>query len=119
MLACIRFADALNERVGKGVAWLTLAMVLLTGGDVIARYVTHTGAVAAAGTGGFAAFLTSRSGSPDPERFDKWGKTATGLFLAGGPVALGARQLLGFRWNRRLRRAPQKAFRAFACRSRG
>ena len=29
-----------------GVAWLSLAMVLLTAGDAIARYVFHTGAVA-------------------------------------------------------------------------
>ncbi|MFQ5691656.1 MAG: TRAP transporter small permease subunit [Nitrospinota bacterium] len=44
--ACVRFVDALNERVGRGVAWLTLAMVLLTVGDVIARYAFGTGAVA-------------------------------------------------------------------------
>lgn len=43
---CAGFINALNEKVGRGVAWLSLAMVLLTAGDAIARYVFHTGAVA-------------------------------------------------------------------------
>lgn len=46
LLACARRIEAINEKVGEAVSWLTLAMVLLTAGDVIARYVFSTGAVA-------------------------------------------------------------------------
>lgn len=35
----IRLIDALNERIGRAVAWATLAMVLLQAGAVLARYV--------------------------------------------------------------------------------
>ncbi|MDD3518732.1 MAG: TRAP transporter small permease subunit [Chromatiales bacterium] len=38
--------DALNEWVGRAVAWLTLAMVLLTLGIVIARYAFGWGSIA-------------------------------------------------------------------------
>ncbi len=34
----VRFADALNDRVGRAVAWLTLAMVLIVFFVVVARY---------------------------------------------------------------------------------
>ena len=37
--------DSVNRRLGEAVAWLTLAMVLLTTVDVIMRYVFNTGAV--------------------------------------------------------------------------
>lgn len=37
--ATSRWIDALNERVGRGVAWLSLLMVLLTTYDVIMRFV--------------------------------------------------------------------------------
>lgn len=40
-----RAIDQVNRRVGEGVAWLTLAMVLLTTVDVIMRYLFNTGAV--------------------------------------------------------------------------
>ena len=40
-----RGIDQINLRIGQGVAWLSLAMVLLTTVDVIMRYVFHTGAV--------------------------------------------------------------------------
>ena len=39
----VRFVDSLNERIGRGVAWLTLAMVLITFGVVILRYVYAIG----------------------------------------------------------------------------
>lgn len=48
MLALERFAlsvDWINERVGRGVAWLTLAMVLITFTVVILRYVFSIGFV--------------------------------------------------------------------------
>ena len=44
--ACIRFIDALNEKAGRAVSWLTLAMVLLTAGEAVARYAFNTGSVA-------------------------------------------------------------------------
>jgi TRAP-type mannitol/chloroaromatic compound transport system permease small subunit len=37
--------DRVNRVLGEAVAWLTLAMVLLTTADVIMRYLFHTGAV--------------------------------------------------------------------------
>ena len=37
--------DALNEHIGRGVAWLTLVMVLITFGVVIMRYVFSFGFV--------------------------------------------------------------------------
>lgn len=39
----MRFADRLNEIIGRGIAWLTLAMVLVTFGVVILRYVFSYG----------------------------------------------------------------------------
>ncbi len=39
----VRFVDAANERIGRGVAWLTLAMVLITFLVVILRYVFALG----------------------------------------------------------------------------
>jgi len=42
----VRAADSLNERIGRGVAWLTLAMVLITFLVVILRYVFSLGWVA-------------------------------------------------------------------------
>ncbi len=39
----IRTIDKLNERVGRGVAWLTLAMVLITFSVVVLRYVFSLG----------------------------------------------------------------------------
>jgi TRAP-type mannitol/chloroaromatic compound transport system permease small subunit len=37
--------DQVNRRIGEAVAWLSLAMVLLTVVDVIMRYLFNTGAV--------------------------------------------------------------------------
>ena len=39
----VRFVDSLNETIGRGVAWLTLAMVLITFGVVVLRYVYAIG----------------------------------------------------------------------------
>jgi TRAP-type mannitol/chloroaromatic compound transport system permease small subunit len=39
----VRLVDALNERIGRGVAWLTLAMVLITFLVVVLRYVFAIG----------------------------------------------------------------------------
>ena len=39
----VRFVDSLNDKIGRGVAWLTLAMVLITFGVVILRYVYAIG----------------------------------------------------------------------------
>ena len=39
----VRVADAINERVGRGTAWLTLAMVLIAFGVVVMRYVFAVG----------------------------------------------------------------------------
>lgn len=44
-----RFADAVdfvNERVGRGVSWLVLAMVAVVAYDVAMRYLFNTGSVA-------------------------------------------------------------------------
>ncbi len=43
---CIRFIDCINEWIGKTVAWLTLAMVLLTFTIVILRYAFDIGWIA-------------------------------------------------------------------------
>ena len=39
----VRFVDRMNESIGRGVAWLTLAMVLITFVVVILRYVFSIG----------------------------------------------------------------------------
>ena len=44
--AIIRVADFVSNVTGRGVAWLTLAMVLVTCGLVIARYVFSFGSIA-------------------------------------------------------------------------
>lgn len=38
--------DALNEWIGRGVAWCTLAMVLITFAVVVLRHVFHAGSIA-------------------------------------------------------------------------
>ena len=38
MLAFARAIDALNDRVGRAVAWLVLAAVLLSSGNAVSRY---------------------------------------------------------------------------------
>jgi len=38
--------DALNEWVGRGIAWLAAVMVVLTVYDVLMRYIFHAGSVA-------------------------------------------------------------------------
>jgi len=43
LAAVVRSIDRLNERVGRGVAWLTLAMVLITFAVVLLRYVFAIG----------------------------------------------------------------------------
>jgi TRAP-type mannitol/chloroaromatic compound transport system permease small subunit len=45
LAAAARAIDALNERVGRAVAWLTLAMVLVAFGVVVLRYVFDIGFV--------------------------------------------------------------------------
>jgi TRAP-type mannitol/chloroaromatic compound transport system permease small subunit len=42
----IRFTDRLNDAIGRGVAWLTLAMVLIAFAVVVLRYVFSLGWVA-------------------------------------------------------------------------
>ena len=42
----IGWLDQFNEWLGRSVAWLTLAMVLLTFGIVVARYVFNVGSIA-------------------------------------------------------------------------
>ena len=44
--AYIRFADRLNERVGRGIAWLTTALVLVVCCDVFVRYFLKRSVVA-------------------------------------------------------------------------
>jgi TRAP-type mannitol/chloroaromatic compound transport system permease small subunit len=44
--ALARFIDALNDRVGRGTAWLTTGMVLLTAYDSIMRYGFQRGSIA-------------------------------------------------------------------------
>ena len=39
----VRFVDRMNESIGRGVAWLTLALVLITFAVVILRYVFSIG----------------------------------------------------------------------------
>ncbi len=44
-----RFADGIDEGIhwmGRACAWLTLLLVLLVAGDVLARYIWHVGSVA-------------------------------------------------------------------------
>lgn len=47
MQPIVGFIDALNERVGRAVSWLTLLMVLLQFVIVLLRYVFGVGAIAA------------------------------------------------------------------------
>ncbi len=44
--ALSRFIDGLNDRVGRAVAWLTTAMVLLTAYDTVMRYGFQKGSIA-------------------------------------------------------------------------
>ena len=44
--AYIRFADGLNECVGRGVAWLTAALVAVVCYDVFTRYLLKNSLVA-------------------------------------------------------------------------
>lgn len=46
VLALARHIDASIELMGRLAAWLTLLLVFLVAGDVIARYVWHVGSVA-------------------------------------------------------------------------
>lgn len=46
LAAFVRLTDRLNDAIGRGVAWLTLAMVLITFAVVILRYVFSLGWVA-------------------------------------------------------------------------
>ena len=39
----VRFADGLNETIGRGISWLTLAMVVVTFVVVVLRYVYSIG----------------------------------------------------------------------------
>ncbi|MFQ5893411.1 MAG: TRAP transporter small permease subunit [Nitrospinota bacterium] len=41
-----RFIDGLNERIGRAVSWLTLAIVCITAWDVTLRYLFRKGSVA-------------------------------------------------------------------------
>lgn len=41
-----RLLDGINERVGRAVAWLCVALTLLTAYDVLARYAFKSGSVA-------------------------------------------------------------------------
>jgi TRAP-type mannitol/chloroaromatic compound transport system permease small subunit len=43
LVAFVHLIDGINERIGRGVAWLTLAMVLITFVVVILRYVYAVG----------------------------------------------------------------------------
>ena len=43
LAAFVRFTDRLNDAIGRGVAWLTLAMVLITFAVVILRYIYSVG----------------------------------------------------------------------------
>jgi len=38
LLACSRWIDAMNERVGRAAAWLVLACVMVSAGNAVARY---------------------------------------------------------------------------------
>lgn len=46
MKSYIKIINKLNERIGKAVSWLTLALVLITCYDVIVRYVFRESSVA-------------------------------------------------------------------------
>jgi TRAP-type mannitol/chloroaromatic compound transport system permease small subunit len=39
LLSLARFVDAINDRIGRGIAWLTLVMVLMQFAVVVMRYV--------------------------------------------------------------------------------
>ena len=41
LLAVARMIDAVNDRVGRAVAWLVLAAVLLSTGNAVSRYALH------------------------------------------------------------------------------
>ncbi|WP_206062568.1 hypothetical protein [Kushneria phosphatilytica] len=43
---CMLIIDRLVEWLGRLTAWLTLGLVLLVAGDVMLRYIWHTGSVA-------------------------------------------------------------------------
>lgn len=45
LIAIVRFIDAVNDYIGRGIAWLTLAMVLITFAVVVLRYVFSIGFV--------------------------------------------------------------------------
>lgn len=42
LMAVSRMIDALNERVGRGVLWLTLIVVFVSAGNAVVRKVFHT-----------------------------------------------------------------------------
>ena len=42
----IRFVDWLNEKIGRGIAWLTTLLVLVVGYDVFTRYLLKRSSVA-------------------------------------------------------------------------
>ena len=42
----VRVTDRLNDAIGRGIAWLTLVMVLITFAVVVLRYVFSLGWVA-------------------------------------------------------------------------
>lgn len=44
--AIVRITGNVNERIGKGVSWLILFLMLVTVYDVLMRYVFHSGTVA-------------------------------------------------------------------------
>ncbi len=46
MIQLVRFVDALNDRVGRFISWLTLFMVLITFAVVVLRYVFDLGWIA-------------------------------------------------------------------------
>jgi len=46
MKSYIRIIDKLNERIGRGVSWLTIILVLVTCYDVVVRYVFRESSVA-------------------------------------------------------------------------
>lgn len=41
----VKLLDSINERIGQGVSWLTLILVLVTAYDVFARYIFKAGSV--------------------------------------------------------------------------
>ncbi|ABK44121.1 Tripartite ATP-independent periplasmic transporter, DctQ component [Magnetococcus marinus MC-1] len=46
MIVWLQRLDRINERVGRGVAWLTLAMVIMTVVVVVLRYLFNQGSIA-------------------------------------------------------------------------